>query len=114
MVKRTLAIALSLGTCLVAETAAAQLPQEQVVLVNESVRVVILTLRPGAGTGIHAGLEPELGLVLEGELTLLTPSGQETLPAGRMYWLPSLTRHDVRNEGERPAKLLDILLKRCE
>jgi len=81
---------------------------------NESVRVTQLTFRPGGGTGRHLGLEAELGIVLEGELVLDTPKGQEILRAGSVYWLPGLTQHDVRNESGQSAKLWDVLLKRCE
>ena len=114
MLKCVLVIALLVGTLLWSGPTWAQPPESQIALSNESVRVAVLTFRPGAGTGRHMGLEPEVGIVLEGELTVETPNGRETLSAGRVYWIPSLVPHDVRNESERPAKLGDILLKRCE
>lgn len=114
MRRRALAVVLGLGILLPASAARAQPPEGHLALENDSVRVTVLTFRPGAGTGRHVGLEPELGIVLEGELTLETPSGQQVLGAGAVYWIPSLTPHDVRNEGDRPGKLRDVLLKRCD
>lgn len=111
---RCVLIAVLAGVLLANAVAWGQPPEGQVVLSNDSVRVMVLGFRPGAGTGRHFGLEPELGIVVEGELTLDTPDGREVLSAGRVYWIPSLTPHDVRNEGPRPAKLWDVLLKRCE
>ncbi len=114
MTRLALMLAFFVGPLLVTNLASAQPPQGEIVLNNESVRVTLLTFRPGGGTGRHLGLEPELGIVLDGELTLETPKGQETIGAGSVYWVPSLTPHDVRNESDRPGKLWDILLKRCE
>ena len=114
MLKRMLAIALGAGILLGNAASWAQPPEGQVALENDSVRATLLTFRPGAGTGRHVGLEPELGIVLEGDLTLETPNGTEVLRAGAVYWVPSLTPHDVRNEGDRLGKLWDILLKRCD
>ena len=114
MVKCALVIALLVGVLLSNAVTWAQPPERQVALDNDSVRVILLTFRPGAGTGPHLGIEPELGLVLEGELRLDTSKGSEILRPGGVYWIPSLAPHDVRNETDRPAKLWDILLKRCE
>jgi hypothetical protein len=36
------------------------------------------------------------------------------LRSGAAYWLPGLTPHDTRNTTSRPAKMIDILLKRCD
>jgi mannose-6-phosphate isomerase-like protein (cupin superfamily) len=58
------------------------------------------------------GLDPELGIVLEGELTLVTPAGREVLGPGAVRWLPALTPHDARNEGTRPLRLWVVTPKR--
>ena len=92
----------------------AQAPASQVVLENPSIRVTILTFVPGGATGRHQGIEAEIGLVIEGELTVESPMGRQTLRPGSVYWIPGLTPHDVRNESPRPAKLWDIFLKRCD
>lgn len=69
---------------------------------------------PGGATGRHQGIEPEIGLVIEGELTVESPMGRQTLRPGSAYWMPSLTPHDVRNESNLPVKVWDIFLKRCD
>jgi quercetin dioxygenase-like cupin family protein len=94
--------------------AAAQVPSREVVLDNPSVRVSVLTFPPGVGTGRHMGVEAEIGMVMEGQLTLESPTGRQTLRAGAAYWLPGLTPHDVRNDSGASAKMWDILLKRCD
>jgi len=86
--------------------------EEQVVVDNDTVRVSILTFPPGAASGEHVGLDPELGIVLEGELTLLTPAGREVLGPGSARWLPALVPHDARNEGSGPLRLWVVLVKR--
>ena len=86
--------------------------EEQLALDNDDVRVALLTFPPGAASGMHTSLDPELGIVLEGELVLVTPAGREVLPAGAVRWLPGLTPHDARNETERPARLWVIYFKR--
>jgi mannose-6-phosphate isomerase-like protein (cupin superfamily) len=53
-----------------------------------------------------------MGIVVEGELTLETPSGREVLGPGAVKWLPALTPHDARNEGTTPLKLWVVLFKR--
>ena len=99
-------------------SAAAQDPQgviqEWVTMDNDSVRVALLTFPPGAASGRHTGLDPELGIVVEGELTLVTDAGREVLRPGAARLLPALTPHDARNEGDRPVKLWVVLLKKCE
>lgn len=106
--------AFCVAVLLVGGLARAQPHQAETSLNNDSVRATLLTFRPGAGTGRHLGIEPELGIVPEGELVLDTPEGQKTLGAGSLYWIPSLAPHDVRNGSTRMAKLWEILLKRCE
>jgi quercetin dioxygenase-like cupin family protein len=114
----TLVAGLLAAVLLLPATAGAQTPQgivsEHVALDNESVRVSLLTFPPGAASGRHVGLEPELGIVVEGELTLVTDAGREVLLPGGARWLPGLTPHDARNEGDRPLRLWVVVFKRCE
>jgi len=86
---------------------------EVVTLENDSVRVALLTFPPGSASGEHVNPEPELGIVLEGELTLITPDGREVLGPGAARWLAPNTTHDARNEGTAPVKLWALLLKCC-
>jgi len=99
-----------------AQLAAAQVTgngvTEQVLVDNDTVRVALLVFPPGAASGEHVGLDPELGIVLEGELTLLTVGGREVLGPGAVRWLPALVPHDARNEGAVPLKLWVVLVKR--
>lgn len=101
---------------LTTSAADAQLPPvavPQVVLDTDAVRVVQYTFPPGAASGRHVGLEAELGIVVEGEITLVTDQGVEVLGPGTAHWLPPLVPHDVRNETDRPVKLWVVFLKRC-
>ena len=112
--KSVLVVLAVLAGALSPPPAAAQAPASEVVLENPSVRVTVLTFVPGGGTGRHQGIEAEIGLVIEGELTVESPMGRQTLRPGSVYWMPGLTPHDVRNETTRPARLWDVLLKRCD
>ena len=105
-----------LALALAARLAMAQAPggaiEEQVLVDNDTVRVALLMFPPGSASGEHVGLDPELGIVLEGELTLLTPAGREVLGPGQVRWLPALVPHDARNEGSLPLRLWVVLVKR--
>jgi quercetin dioxygenase-like cupin family protein len=94
--------------------AEAQLPTSQVILENPSIRVTLLTFAPGGATGRHQGIESEIGILIEGQLTVESPTGRQTYGPGGVYWMPGLTPHDVRNESGAPAKMWDIFLKRCD
>jgi quercetin dioxygenase-like cupin family protein len=83
-----------------------------VVLDNESVLVALLTFQPGEVVEQHTNPEPELGIMLEGELTLITPAGREILKPGTVRWLDPLTPHETRNEGSTPVKMWALLLKK--
>jgi cupin domain len=76
--------------------------------------IELLTLVPGEGTGQHSIVAAEIGIVVEGDVLLSSPNGRETLQTGKAFWLPGLTPHDIRNEGDRPAKLYVIAMKRCD
>jgi len=100
---------------LVPRALTAQAPASQVVILeNPSVRVTVTTLAPGIGSGRHQGIEAEVGIVAEGDVTLESPLGRTELRPGTAYWLPGLTPHDTRNEGQRPARIYEIFLKRCD
>ena len=103
-----------LGLVLGLVAASAQPIGPQIILDNPSVRVTSLTLPPGSGTGRHQGLEPEVGILVDGELTLESPQGRTLLRSGTAYFLPGLTPHDTRNEGNRPARIVEVFLKRCD
>jgi quercetin dioxygenase-like cupin family protein len=112
--KTALLVIAVLACPLLPPMASAQLPASQVVLENPSIRVTLLTFAPGGATGRHQSIESEIGIVIEGDLTVESPTGRQQLAPGGAYWMPGLTPHDVRNESGRPAKLWDIFLKRCD
>lgn len=112
--KTVLVLIAVLAGALAPMAADAQPPASQVVLENPSARITTQTFVPGGATGRHQGIEAEIGLVIEGELTLESPTGRQTLRPGSAYWMPGLTPHDVRNESPRPARMWDIFLKRCD
>lgn len=111
---RVLLLVAALAVGLFPFAAAAQTVAPQTVLDNPSVRVEMSSLPPGAGTGQHQGIEAEVGIVAEGEVTLDSPLSHQVLQAGKAYWLPGLIPHDIRNEGGGPAKMFAVLLKRCD
>ena len=84
------------------------------VLNASGVYIELLTLVPGEGSGQHSTIPGEVGIVAEGEVVLSSPAGRESLQAGKAYWLPGLTPHDIRNESNRPAKVYVIAMKRCD
>lgn len=98
--------------------AASQVPagtvEVRVALDNETVRVALHVFPPGSASGRHVGLEPEMGIVVEGELTLVTDAGREVLRPGSVHWLPALVPHDARNESDQPVTLWVVFFKRCD
>jgi quercetin dioxygenase-like cupin family protein len=83
------------------------------VLDNDTVQVMLLTFAPGEVSEQHANPEPELGIILEGELTVITPDGREVLQPGAVKFLAPLTPHEARNEGTTPVKMWALTLKKC-
>jgi quercetin dioxygenase-like cupin family protein len=112
--KTAFAVVAVLAGTLFPLVASAQLPTSQVILENPSIRVTLLTFAPGGATGRHQSIESEIGILVEGALTVESPTGRQQLGPGGVYWMPGLTPHDVRNESGAPAKLWDIFLKRCD
>jgi quercetin dioxygenase-like cupin family protein len=86
----------------------------EVALDSPSVKVALVTVPAGASSGIHLNPEPELVIVVEGELTLVTRYGKEVLKPGRVVYLQTGTGHEVRNESTQPVKLWAASLKKCE
>jgi mannose-6-phosphate isomerase-like protein (cupin superfamily) len=103
-----------LGVVVFAGAALAQAPAPEVVLENASVRVTVRTFPPGTGSGRHEGIEPEIGIVADGDVTVERPEGSSVVRNGGAFWVPGLTPHDARNEGAGPARLYEVFLKRCD
>ena len=90
----------------------AQESPDKIVLENESIQIWYLTFSPGEVSPMHANAEPEIGIILEGVLTLITPSGREILKPGDVRWLDPYTPHEARNEGTGPVKMWALTLKK--
>lgn len=74
--------------------------------------VNLVTLPPGCESSMrhwHAG-EDEFVYVLEGELVLVTDSGEQRLTAGMAAGFPAGKQdgHQLANRGARPAKYLEV------
>jgi len=106
------ATGLAVGLCM--SLVAAQGAGSIAVLNTSGAYIELLTLVPGEGSGQHSTIPGEVGIVAEGEVVLSSPAGRESLQAGKAYWLPGLTPHDIRNESNRPAKIYVIAMKRCD
>jgi len=98
--------------CLSAGQAWAAETEDKVVLDNDTVQVMLLTFAPGEVSEQHANPEAELGIILEGELTVITPDGREVLGPGAVKFLAPLTPHEARNEGTVPVKMWALTLKK--
>jgi len=105
--------ALLMGGLLTAHASAEEI-EDKVVLDNDSIVVWFLTFPPGSVSEMHANAEPELGIILAGELVLITPSGREVLKPGDVRWLAPYTPHEARNEGNVPAKMWALTLKKSK
>ena len=112
--KKALFFVAGIGVGLCISLAAGQGAGSMAVLNTSGVYIELLTLVPGEGSGQHSTIPGEVGIVAEGEVVLSSPAGRESLQAGKAYWLPGLTPHDIRNESNRPAKIYVIAMKRCD
>ena len=106
------AIGLAVGLCI--SLVAARGAGSIAVLNTSGAYIELLTLVPGEGSGQHSTIPGEVGIVAEGEVVLSSPAGRESIQAGKAYWLPGLTPHDIRNESNRPAKIYVIAMKSCD
>lgn len=71
--KAGLRTVVSVGWILAREAAGAQGPQG---VIDSLVTLDNDTFPPGPASGRHVGLDPEMGIVVEGELTLVTDAGR--------------------------------------
>jgi quercetin dioxygenase-like cupin family protein len=63
---------------------------------------------PGAETGVHEHPGPVILAVIEGELVEETPNDRSILRAGQVFWRPARETHNVKNAGDKPARMLAI------
>jgi quercetin dioxygenase-like cupin family protein len=66
-------------------------------------------IAPGAKAGRHTHPGDEISYVMDGELELMV-EGKETriVKAGEAFVIPAGVKHDARNPGSIPTKLLGI------
>lgn len=88
--------------------------QEHVLLDNATVKIGHLVYPPGATSGIHVNPEPEIGIVVEGELTFVTRHGKQVYKAGSVIYLESGSGHIAMNESKSPVKFWALNLKKCD
>ena len=88
--------------------------QERVALENDTVKIGYLVYPPGATSGIHVNPEPEIGIVVEGELTFVTRHGKQVYKAGSVIYLESGSGHIAMNESKSPVKFWALNLKKCD
>jgi quercetin dioxygenase-like cupin family protein len=82
------------------------------VLDNDTVQVTLLTSAPGEASQPNANPEAELGIVLQGGLTLTIPNGRGVLGPGAVTFLASLIPHEARNEASLPGKMRALTFKK--
>jgi quercetin dioxygenase-like cupin family protein len=119
MTPRRAAIALLTATLLFADGAwsvhtGGPDTQERVALENDSVKIGYLVYPPGASSGVHVNPEPEIGIVIEGELTLVTRHGRQVYKAGSAFLLETGSGHIALNESKRLVKFWAVNVKKCD
>jgi quercetin dioxygenase-like cupin family protein len=85
----------------------------RVILENDKVRVIELTVAPGASTGMHAHGDHIIYFLAPGEALQKNPDGTEekrSLPAGHIEWGNPVS-HDTVNRGSVASRTLIIELK---
>ncbi|MCB9300400.1 MAG: cupin domain-containing protein [Lewinellaceae bacterium] len=67
---------------------------------------VYIELEPGKNLGRHTDSAEELLLVLEGEVEVQVGTEQGRLSKGEIALVPKMVSHDLRNIGDKTAKIL--------
>jgi quercetin dioxygenase-like cupin family protein len=75
------------------------------------VTAVEITLAPGQQTGWHLHPVPMFAYILEGELTVdYGTKGERTYRAGEAFMEAMNERHNGRNSGQAPVKILAVVI----
>ena len=88
--------------------------QERVALENDTVKIGYLVYAPGGSSGIHLNPEPEIAIVVEGELTFVTRHGKQVYKPGSVIYLETGSGHVALNESKNPVKFWALNLKKCD
>lgn len=75
------------------------------------IQSVIVTMPPGAQTGLHTHPYPTYGYILEGELTVSYPAGvTKTYRQGEAVMEAVDTPHNGKNTGTEPVRILVVFM----
>lgn len=88
-------------------------PGAKVILENDQVRVIELTVAPGKSTGVHSHGDHIIYFLTPGEALLTGPDKKpvrRTIPQGHIEWASPVT-HDTVNVGSAETRTLIIELK---
>ena len=78
--------------------------------VDENNKIMLGTLEPGSSIGYHShDTDSEIMYFLEGEATVLTDSGEETLQPGQVHYCPMGSSHSLMNCGTTTLKFLAVV-----
>ncbi|HZV95700.1 MAG TPA: cupin domain-containing protein [Candidatus Nitrosocosmicus sp.] len=88
--------------------------QERVALENDTVKIGYLVYLPGGSSGIHLNPEPEIAIIVEGELTMVTRKGKQVHKPGSVIYLETGSGHIAMNESKSPVKFWALNLKKCD
>jgi quercetin dioxygenase-like cupin family protein len=88
-------------------------PGAKVILENDQVRVIELTVAPGKRTGVHSHGDHIIYFLTPGEALLTGPDKKpvrRSIPQGHIEWASPVT-HDTVNVGSAETRTLIIELK---
>lgn len=75
---------------------------------SKELATVLIELAPGDNLGRHTDSAEELLVVLEGEVTATIGDDQVAITQGSISLVPKLVPHDLRNTGDRNARVLGV------
>lgn len=74
---------------------------------GEQMLMAVVDLEPNAYLPRHDHVHEQVGVVIEGELTLTIGDETRTVKPGEIYIIPGGTEHEART-GDQPAKVMDV------
>ncbi len=78
--------------------------------VDENNKIMLGTLEPGSSIGYHTHEgDSEIMYFLEGEATVLTDEGEETLLPGQAHYCPMGGSHSLINRGNKPLVFVAVV-----
>ncbi|MBR5639931.1 MAG: cupin domain-containing protein [Muribaculaceae bacterium] len=78
--------------------------------VDENNKIMLGKLEPGSSIGYHShDIDSEIMYFLEGEATVLTDEGEETLLPGQAHYCPKGRSHSLMNRGSVPLVFVAVV-----